>query len=382
MEKGWCSVGNRRLRLLTFIFVHLDGLLPRSHRGSRGKRHEKDRREEARQHNERGIALARQGKHLDAVGEFRAAIEAFRDGGSAYYNLGLSLNQLGVPDQALDAFRTAARLQPSSAPIRFQLALTLLRQEKLDEAIREFRRAIALDPKSAAAHYNFGLALADQGQLASAVPELREAIRLQPDLAPGHLRLGVALRRLGRLDESQREFRQAIRLAPDDSESHYSLGLALKEQHRTAAALRSSKPLYGSSRITWMRDTTVQIVLQQMGEHEGASRELGQLEDLSQLRSGLSQAKLLTNSSRAHLDKHEPDAAVADARAALKLWQDNPIAYYLIGVAAEQKGDTAQSQQDLEKALALQPDYSPALNSLALILWKKGEKDQAIDDSG
>ena len=68
---------------------------------------EVDRREEARQHNDRGIPLARQGKYLESVGEFRAAIEVSPKEADAYYNLGISLNQLGDSDQALEAFRTA-----------------------------------------------------------------------------------------------------------------------------------------------------------------------------------------------------------------------------------------------------------------------------------
>jgi Flp pilus assembly protein TadD len=73
-----------------------------------------DRPEEARQHNERGITLAREGKYVEAVREFRAAIEISLDDAEAHYNLGLSLNQLGESDQALEEFRNVARLRPTT----------------------------------------------------------------------------------------------------------------------------------------------------------------------------------------------------------------------------------------------------------------------------
>jgi Flp pilus assembly protein TadD len=120
---------------------------------------EVDRREEARQHKEGGITLARQVRYSESVREFRAAAEDSSNDAGAYYGFGISLNQLGESDQDFDAFRTAARLRPSSAPIHLQLALALLRHERLQDATGEFRQAITLEPKSAEAHYNLGLAL-------------------------------------------------------------------------------------------------------------------------------------------------------------------------------------------------------------------------------
>lgn len=172
-----------------------------------------------------------------------------------------------------------------------------------------------------------------------------------------------------------------MRLAPDNPDAHYNLGLALKENHHAEAALEEFETTLRLKRGYAEARYDRAVLLRQKGDKELANREFDQLAGLSQFRNDLSQAKLLTTtSSSGHLKKHEPDAALADARAALELWKDNPAAYYLMGVAWGQKDDTAQARQDFEKALALQPDYPPALNSLGLILWQEGSGDRAIEE--
>src|SRR5262245_40503865 len=74
-------------------------------------------RVEARDHNQKGIALARTGNHVAAVKEFRAAVALRPDYGEAHFNLGVSLTQLGEVSAAVEAFRAAARLRPDSAVI-------------------------------------------------------------------------------------------------------------------------------------------------------------------------------------------------------------------------------------------------------------------------
>src|ERR1700690_523209 len=76
----------------------------------------------ARDHNERGIALARQGDQAGAAEEFRAAVKLRPDYAEAYYNLGKSLEQIGQTEPAVTAFRSAARLRPNSAVMHLGLA--------------------------------------------------------------------------------------------------------------------------------------------------------------------------------------------------------------------------------------------------------------------
>src|SRR5579872_4944689 len=116
-------------------------------------------RAEARDHNQKGIALARAGNHVAAVKEFREAVALRPDYGEAHFNLGMSLTQLGEVGGAVHAFRSAARLRPDSAVIHLALASALFQHGEIEDAIAEFRHSIRLDASVPDAHYNLGLAL-------------------------------------------------------------------------------------------------------------------------------------------------------------------------------------------------------------------------------
>src|SRR5438876_12128516 len=96
-------------------------------------------RAEARDHNQKGIALARSGNHVAAVKEFRESVALRPDYGEAHFNLGVSLTQLGEVNAAVDAFRAASRLRPDSAVIQLALASAFFQHGDIEDAITEFR---------------------------------------------------------------------------------------------------------------------------------------------------------------------------------------------------------------------------------------------------
>ena len=64
----------------------------------------------------------------------------------------------------------------------------------------------------------------------------------------------------------------------------------------------------------------------------------------------------------------------------MDLWKNNPAAYYLQGLAFEQKGDLTQGRASLEKAVELKADYPEALIGLGRILWELGDARGALKE--
>jgi serine/threonine-protein kinase len=164
-----------------------------------------------------GHSLKAQGKHDEAISEYRTAIKLKPDFAVAHNNLGAILC-----DQVLDyraaeaAFRQAIRFDPDDDSARRNLGHALRHQGKVEEAIAEYRTAIKLKPDYAETHVTLGALLCDRVHAyPAAEAAFRQAIRLKPDHAIAHMNLGNALQAQGRLEETIAEFRTAIKLNPD-----------------------------------------------------------------------------------------------------------------------------------------------------------------------
>ena len=127
---------------------------------------------DARQYNERAIALAKQGNLEEATALFREAVRLWPDFAEAHNNLGLALREQG----------------------------------QLAAAVAQYQQALRLKPNYVNAHYNLGNALQAQGQLAAAVAQYQEALRLQPDYAEAHWNRGLTWLLAGDFEQGWPEY--------------------------------------------------------------------------------------------------------------------------------------------------------------------------------
>ncbi len=201
-----------------------------------------DARKLAREHNQRGIAWARQGHHREAMKEFRLAVRLRPGYAEARYNLGIELDHLDELDEAIEAFRRAAQLRPDSAPIRLALALALMKNCQRVDAIPELRQAIELDPNLVDAHFNLGLVLGQQGDLEGAVAEFRDTARRRPDFGPARLRLAIALRRQGKQQEALVDFGPRHASCRATRKPTIAWGLPCAPRARPRRPQRNSRP--------------------------------------------------------------------------------------------------------------------------------------------
>jgi Tfp pilus assembly protein PilF len=100
-------------------------------------------------HNNLGVALARKRLELEAIEQFRKAIELRDDFADAHTNLGTALLAKGDMTGAIAQFRKAVSVPPEDAQSHFRLAVALERSGERAEALKEYRRALELtkDPE-------------------------------------------------------------------------------------------------------------------------------------------------------------------------------------------------------------------------------------------
>ena len=134
-------------------------------------------------HHNLGIALYKEGKLDEAIGEYRQALRIHPDYPMAHYDLGTALGASGQTDEAIAQFQEAIRLEPDDAAAHGNLGSALLKKGRADEALTQLQQAVKLAPDNPEFHYDLGTLLGMKGQLDPAIAQFQEAIRLQPDYA-------------------------------------------------------------------------------------------------------------------------------------------------------------------------------------------------------
>jgi tetratricopeptide (TPR) repeat protein len=138
-------------------------------------------REVASEQARRGLDLARQDRHVEAIEALRLSLQHDPGSASVQSNLGVALAGLSKHAEAETCFREALRLQPDLADALNNLGLSLLHQGHYPEAIDTFRQFLQRQSTSAEGHNNLGVALTKSGQSGEAIAACTRALELRPD---------------------------------------------------------------------------------------------------------------------------------------------------------------------------------------------------------
>jgi len=147
-----------------------------------------------------------------------------------HYNLGLAYQEQGRHDDAVREYRTAINLRPDLFSPHFNLGLVYRAQGRLDDAVREYQVAMKIRPDSANVHTNLGVAYDKQGRFDDAIKEYQTAINLEPGHVLAHYNLAVAYHHQGRFDDAIKEYQTAINLKPDYEEARKNMRMLYQER--------------------------------------------------------------------------------------------------------------------------------------------------------
>lgn len=275
---------------------------------------------------------------------YEALLRADSTDGSAHERLGaLLLNEDPVAIQHLYVAKTdladrllAALHEPGTADDpAYACAVAgrvLFEAKEWALAVRQFERALAVNPEYADAHAYLGYALDQMGYSDKALPHLQQAVALAGDSVVAHTFLGLHYDRLGNVAAARTEYEAAYDLDPDNPAICVEIGQAWAAEGRYVAAeiwLSEAVRLRPDDPVLW--ETLARFYLDHGLTSEGQGVEAA--------------GELLT-------------LLPGDARA-----------YDLYGWAALQVGDYTTAQDNLEKALALDPGLAEAHYHLGL-LWQ------------
>ncbi len=203
-------------------------------------------------------------------------------------------------------------------------------------AERAFRRGLELDPDNAELHNALGWNLFQDGKPAEAAKEYQRAIAADPSHAKAHNNLALSLVELGRLPDAAAHFERSLELAPR-CEIYSDLGFTLAQMRRH-------------------------------GDAEAAYRKGLEL-DPDCPSAHLNLAIALTRSgSFAEAESHYRKALPA-----------NPTAetHNGLGFALDRQGRTDEAVVEFERAIEIDPQFTPAYNNLAGSVARQGKLDEA-----
>jgi len=184
------------------------------------------------------------GLHAQQAGDFSSAETAYKEvlakvAGhfDATHLLGvlyLITNRQQLAEQYLSE---ATAINPNSYTAFYNLGLCLDNLGKKSAAVSAYSNAIHLNPQDHRSLNNRSKSLREQGNLQQSLLDAEKAIELKPDYAAAYHNRGIALRDLRRMNDAMTSYIQALQINPNLQDALYSIGNLLIEQKRYDEAI-------------------------------------------------------------------------------------------------------------------------------------------------
>jgi tetratricopeptide (TPR) repeat protein len=265
------------------------------------------------------------GDYTSAIVELKKAIELNPYFEKAYYKLGLVYYTLGLYKEAEDSLKKAISLDIGFAEAYNTLCLTYEALDNLNEAHKIIEECLKHCPTDISSHYNLARILVKKGNLRSAVKEFERVLRLDPKHTLAYLNLGTLYRKeeIKNLDKAFAYYKKALECDPDNELIHLSIADLYVE--------------YG-----WFRQA------------KDRYRSVLKLDPKN-----LHALKALT---RVHLHLDEPKKAIPLYKRIIKLQDNDPLAYYGLGLAQRRLGKFKEALKNFELSLKYEPYQELAIN--------------------
>jgi tetratricopeptide (TPR) repeat protein len=141
-----------------------------------------------------GRQLAEGGKHLEAIEEFKKAIEKDPEQAIIMGLMAESYAKLDKNTEALETYQKAIAIRPNDAALYTNMGVLLSRIGKTAQSQEAFNKALALNPAGAAQnYYNLGAILFNDGKTADAAESFKKSIASDPNFAESYYQLGMCL---------------------------------------------------------------------------------------------------------------------------------------------------------------------------------------------
>jgi len=301
------------------------------------------------------------GDLTDAINYYRnipqVAVRLFSEGRTAYESDRLDIAQT--------KFESVTRIDPAVGPSHYYLGATLVRQGHWEEAKTALGEAIDEDNfesrlQAAQAHWLLGRVLEREEDLNGALAEYKTATQINPALLDAYWRIAMIHTRNSDLGGAEFVLKQAIAINSGDIDFALLLPELYIQQQDSGTAINLLKDLIGQYPLDPRPYALLGRVLYNLREYKEAKYWLEKAVALE------SEADSYTHFylGSALLALGSPTAAIIHLQIAVDTGVLNPWFHQALARTHLALGDQDSAREELNRALALDKDFTPALELL------------------
>lgn len=190
-------------------------------------------------YHEKGQALMKQNKYVEAIAEFDQALKKDATFFESYCERARCQQALGKTDLALADFNKTVSLNPKYAPGFYYRAKLQQQLGKDNEAIADYSQAIKLNPDFPDSYASRGLLYARTGKTDLALADLNKAISYDAKDANLFFARAGVYRDIKKFNEALADYTTCIKLNPARGDAHFEQGKIYAAQKNHAAAVSS-----------------------------------------------------------------------------------------------------------------------------------------------
>ncbi|MBV6496483.1 MAG: tetratricopeptide repeat protein [Acidobacteria bacterium ACB1] len=328
------------------------------------------------------------------------------DAASYHARLAVVYFLIARDDRAVAEAQKARDIDPADVYLQYFMGRLFLKLGQNKDAVAAFEKVVGTNVDIPKARYYLAISEALLGRTQKAIEDLKIQVSLYPDIAAYQYELGDKLNSVARYEEAIEPLRKAVELDHDDLAAHASLGLALFEstkflearlvldetnrrwpgnpvilQYLKVAAARErflpqldamKEAAKASPSDVNLRITIVEglIFSRRIAETDPFVKEIWQL--------GLTDLRQYFRLAAAYGTAGEGARAAEVFKRSLGL-KESAMAYFGIGRFHADNGRVAEASQAFEKALALDPDFLPALEVYGGLCRDNGRRRDAYE---
>lgn len=259
----------------------------------------------------------------------------------------------------------------SKAQLKQALQLATLLPEK--NATKLYQQAIKNNPKDAEPRYFYAKFLSDNWP-EKAKAQLQLLLKTQPTHSNGRFFLGLLQLQTKHYPEATSTFKQLLKTHPQFNEAQYYLGAAYFEQKKYPEAEGAFKAALQQNPNSKTQTALIKTLWQSQ-QYQKAQKLINQAINESQEPSPWYYLRAMLQQETSPNNKNtEQDLQKALASNPEHIQALNALGY----IWAEQNKNLKQALAYIEKAHQLEPDNAAILDSLGWVLYRLGRNDEAI----